>query len=251
MKAALSFAGMTVLSLARRRTIWGICCLTILALAGIGMVPSYGTGASARFILDLGLSTMEIGGLLLSIAIGSGIYTRDRESRTILPLLAAPLSRDEYLLGRYLGAAAIQTASTAVWCAGLGAVLLSRGQAVPGGLALAGIPLCAEGCFLLAIVILYSLWASPPLNAPLTILTFVVASAGEGSFSTLLPWAAPEMRYVRMLMPDLSLFHISDPVVHGFAVSPGYALLGCFYGFCYGVFVLSVASAVLRARDMK
>jgi Cu-processing system permease protein len=251
MRAALHFASMTVTMLTRRRTVWGVCLLTMLALLAIGSIPSYGTGASSRFILDLGLSSMEIGSLLLAIAMGSGIYTRDRDSRTILPLLAAPLSRDEYLAGRFLGAALVQVAFGILWCAGLAVVLLARGQPVPGGLVFAGLLTCAEGCFLLSVVMLFSLWTSPPLNAPLTVLLFIMASMGARSFSSLVPWASREMGVMRILVPHLTVFHVDDPVVHGFSISPGYAALGILYGISYTLFVLSLASAVLSSRDMR
>lgn len=251
MRAAAHFAAMTVATLSRRRVIWGISCLTLLVLIAIGSIPSYGTGASARFILDLGLSSMEIGGLMLAIALGSGIYTRDRDGRTIMPLLAVPISRGEYLLGRYSGAALVQVFFTVVWCGGLALVLAARGQATPPGLALAGLLLCAEGCFLLSVAMLFSLWVSPPLNAPMTILLFIVASMSAEGFAALLPWASREMGFLRLLVPHLSVFHIKDPVVHGFSVSPLYALLGLLYGFSYSAFVLSLASAAISRRDMK
>jgi ABC-2 type transport system permease protein len=251
MSAVRPFAVMTVMSLARRRTLWGIGILTVLGLACLGAVPAYGTGASPRFVLDIGISLMEIAALVMAIAIGSGMVTRDRDSRTMMPLLAAPLSRDEYLAGRFLGAAFVQSVFTMLWFAGLAAVLAIRGDPVPGGLAPAGMLLCAEGWLILSIVVLFSLWASPPLNAPLTLLVFILSSTSPAGFASLVPWAGSTALLLRTLIPRLAVFQLRDPLVHGLHVTPVYALIGLVYGISYSLLVLALASAVFRRRDLK
>lgn|GEM_PF-926696 len=251
MKAIRPFAIMTVMSLARRRTLWGIGILTVLGLAGLGAVPTYGAGASPRFVLDIGISLMEIAALVMAIAVGSGIVPRDRDSRTMMPLLAAPLSRDEYLAGRFLGAALVQSAFTLLWFAGLAGVLAIRGGPVPGGLALAGILLCAEGWLILSVVMLFSLWASPPLNAPLTFLVFIVSSTSPAGFASLIPRAGGAALLLRTLVPRLAVFQLRDPLVHGLHVTPVYALLGLVYGISYSLLVLALASAAFRRRDLR
>ncbi len=55
MKAVLIFSLMTLRMLARRRTIWGILLVILLALAGIASIPSFDVSNQGRFILDFGL----------------------------------------------------------------------------------------------------------------------------------------------------------------------------------------------------
>ena len=68
MRAVLTFAHMTLRSLLRRRTIWGICIVILLALAGIGQVPGYGVSTHGRFIIDFGLFGLEVGAFERSLA---------------------------------------------------------------------------------------------------------------------------------------------------------------------------------------
>ena len=54
-----------------------------------------------------------------------------------------------------------------------------------------------------------------------------------------------------MLLPHMDVFHIKDPVAHGIAVEPVYFLLAIVYGLAYTAFMLSLALAVWKSRDLK
>lgn len=251
MRAVWTFALMTMRSLLRRRTIWGIVLVIILALLGIGQVPSFDVSGQSRFIIEFGLFGLEMGALLLAIGLASNIYPRDRENRTIQPLLAVPLSRVRYLLGRFLGAAIVSGAAMLVGCLGLMLVLALNGFAVPAVLLPAALLLLVEGWFLLAVVFFFSFWTSPPLNAPLTVMIFILSQMSVREFVGLLPGASGLMRTLRLLLPHMDVFHIKDPIAHGVDVPLVYFLLAALYGIAYSVFMLSVALAVFRERDLR
>ncbi|HRY60987.1 MAG TPA: ABC transporter permease [Candidatus Fermentibacter sp.] len=251
MSTIRAFALMTLKGLTRRRTFWGIALVTLIALAGIGSIPSYDVTGEGRFMIDMGLFGIEIGSLLLAIGLASNMFPRDRESRSVMPLLAVPLSRTQYVLGRFAGAALVQTAAIMVWCACLGLILAVNGYYVPEAMLPASILLVAEGWFLLAVVLFFSFWTSPPLNAPLTLLLFIVCQMTPAQFSGLLPGAERVMEALRMLLPRMDVFHIKDPVAHRIPVPTAYFLLASVYGLAYTSFMLSLAIAVFRRRDLK
>lgn len=251
MRAVWTFALMTMRSLLRRRTIWGILLVLVLALVGIGQVPSFDVSGKSRFIIEFGLFGLEVGALLLAIGLASNIYPRDRERKTVMPLLAVPLSRGRYLLGRFLGAAIVSGAAMLLGCLGLMGILAANGFGVPSSLLPATLLLLVEGWFLLAVVFFFSFWTSPPLNAPLTAMVFILSQMSVREFSGLVPGAEGLMRFVRLLLPHMEVFHIKDPIAHGVAVPLPYFLLAALYGVAYSVFMLSVALAVFRERDLR
>lgn len=251
MKPVLTFAQMTLRSLLRRRTIWGIVIVILIALVGIGQVPGYGVSNQGRFMLDFGLFGLEIGALLLAIGLASNIYPRDRERKTVMPLIAVPLSRGQYLMGRFTGAALVQAAAMLLGCAGLMVILLLNGHSIPPDLFPATGLLVVEGWFLLAVVFFFSFWTSPPLNAPLTILLFIASQLSVSGFVGLMPTAPEVMRTLRLLLPHMDVFHIKDPIAHGMDIPGTYFLLAVVYGLAYMAFMLSVALAVFRKRDLK
>jgi len=251
MRRILAFSGMTVRMLARRRTIWGVCALTALALLGIGLIPSYGVASSGWFVLDLGMSAMELGGLVLAIGLGAGIFPRDRETRILLPLLAVPLSRGGYIAGRFLGGAFVQIAMTLLWAVALMIVMLARGLPVPGGFLVSCALLGIEGCFLLSVVVALGFRVSPPLNAPLTFLGFIICSLGRQDFISLLPGAPGAMGLLWTALPHMAVFHVKDAIMHGFRVPPGFVLLAVLYGVSYTLLTLSLAYASFSRRDLR
>jgi len=251
MKPVITFALMTLRNLLRRRTIWGISIVILIALFGIGQIPSYGVSNEGRFILDFGLFGLEIGALLLAIGLASNIYPRDKEKKTVMPVIAVPLSRGQYLMGRFLGAAIVEAAAMLVGCVGLMVILVMNGHNVPVDMLPATGLLLVEGWFLLAVVFFFSFWTSPPLNAPLTVLLFIVSQMSVEGFVKLFPQAPGLMRTVRLILPHMDVFHIKDPIAHGIDIPGMYFFLAMLYGLAYMAFMLSLALAVFRNRDLK
>ena len=242
---------MTLRNLLRRRTIWGIIIVILIALFGIGQIPGYGVSNEGRFILDFGLFGLEIGALLLAIGLASNIYPRDKEQKTVMPMIAVPLSRGQYLMGRFVGAAIVEAAAMLLGCIGLMIILILNGHSVPVDMLPATGLLLVEGWFLLAVVFFFSFWTSPPLNAPLTILLFIVSQMSVSGFVKLFPQAPALMRTLRLVIPHMEVFHIKDPIAHGMDIPGLYFLLATLYGLSYMAFMLSVALVVFRSRDMK
>lgn len=251
MRAVFTFALMTLRMLFRRRTLWGILIIILLALAGIASVPSFDVSNQGRFILDFGLFGIEVGALLLALGLAANLYPRDKETRSLMPLLAVPLSRWQYLLGRFFGAALVQAAALIVTCLGLMLILLFHRLPIPGDLLSATLLIIVEGWFLLSTVFFFSFFTSPPLNWPLTTMLFIVSQMSVSEFVSILPSAPGLMRTIRLILPHADVFHIKDPIAHGFEIEPVYFLIAIFYGLCYSAFMLSVALAVFRSRDLK
>jgi ABC-type transport system involved in multi-copper enzyme maturation permease subunit len=89
---------------ARRREISVV--LLFMALFGIGAVAARFVGsenyAAAAFILNLGLSLAWFMTLLLAILLGGRQFPDELESRSLYPLLAKPLGRHQYVMGKWV-----------------------------------------------------------------------------------------------------------------------------------------------------
>src|SRR5262249_23735285 len=60
-------------------------------------------GQDVKIIKDLGLATIELAGVLMTVFIGVGLVAREIERRSIHSLLAKPLPRWEFIVGKYTG----------------------------------------------------------------------------------------------------------------------------------------------------
>lgn len=70
------------------------------------MFSFFHLGEEAKMVTDLGLSTILMSASLLCVLLASSSVTEEVEGRTALTMLAKPLRREEFLLGKYVGIAA-------------------------------------------------------------------------------------------------------------------------------------------------
>jgi hypothetical protein len=58
-----------------------------------------------KILVDLGLSTLLVGGLLLATSTATTVLTKEIENRTVLTVVSKPLPRAALVIGKYLGVA--------------------------------------------------------------------------------------------------------------------------------------------------
>ncbi|MBM4374577.1 MAG: ABC transporter permease [Deltaproteobacteria bacterium] len=83
----------------------------LLGLAGVAVavafyslvVGAFTLHEAPRVVADLGAMTVSVFSLAVAILIGATSLHRELEMKTILPILARPIARGEYLVGKYLG----------------------------------------------------------------------------------------------------------------------------------------------------
>src|SRR3954468_22446249 len=67
------------------------------------VVGSYTLRNAPRVVSDLGAASISVFGIAVAIVIGSTSLHRELEQKTLFPILARPIRRGEYLVGKYLG----------------------------------------------------------------------------------------------------------------------------------------------------
>lgn len=83
----------------------------LLGLAGVALAASfyslvvgaYTLGSAPRVVSDLGTAAISIFGIAVAVVIGATSLHRELEQKTIFPILARPIARAEYVIGKYLG----------------------------------------------------------------------------------------------------------------------------------------------------
>jgi Cu-processing system permease protein len=87
----------------RARVLHGLFGLA-LATGGYSLVVgAFALRDSARVVSDLGSASISIYGIVVAIVLGATSLYRELELKTIFPILARPLRRSEYLVGKYVG----------------------------------------------------------------------------------------------------------------------------------------------------
>jgi len=129
----------------------------LLGLAFIGfalafyslVVGAYTLHDAPRVVSDLGAAGVSIFSTVVAVAICATTLHRELEQKTVLPILARPLRRSEYLVGKYAGAMLVvvvfimaDSGLVLMMCAALGgrsiALVLATGLTLLVGLIVAG-----------------------------------------------------------------------------------------------------------------
>jgi Cu-processing system permease protein len=129
----------------RARVLHGLFALALATGAYSLVVGQFALRNSGRVVSDLGSASISIYAIVVAVVLSASSLHRELELKTIFPILARPLRRWEYLVGKYVGTlltlmvfvaanagalllslAELSGASTAlVLAAGLGSVLLA------------------------------------------------------------------------------------------------------------------------------
>jgi ABC-type transport system involved in multi-copper enzyme maturation permease subunit len=250
----------------RDRVLYSIAAFALLLVAGAIAIGQITAGQDVKIIKDLGLATIEIAGAIMTIFIGVGLVSREIERRSIFSLLAKPLPRWEFIVGKYAGLVLTIVVNLWVMAFALWAVLgwmywtspenvrLSwEAPAVDPRLAIAVLLITAEMALLTAVAMFFSTFSSSALvSVGLTVGVFVAGllSTDLRNFGdvVVVPEAVATMvSVIGWVLPAFSEFDVKSRIVHGLPVAGGFVWFTLGYAAVY-VAALVGASVMLFAR---
>ncbi len=104
----------------RAKVLHGLFALALVTAGYCIAVGQFASGSAARVLSNLGSASIALYGVFVAIVLSATALHREIELKTLFPILARPIARWEYVLGKYLG-----TVSTlAVFVLGNAAVFL-------------------------------------------------------------------------------------------------------------------------------
>jgi Cu-processing system permease protein len=249
----LAIAGVTLRETLRRRVQVNLLVFGTLLVLASYVISALTIGERHRIISDLGLSGMQLIGTLLAVLLGAGLVAGDLERRVIYPVVAKPVTRTQYLLGRYLGLAVSLLLNLAVMAATLGAVLaLDAGSARPldGALLSAFAMTAVQLLVVAAVAVLFSSITSTTLAA---IFALAIAIAGQLTNDMLTLWRGEGAWLARGLwfaLPNLGVLSVNEAVIYH-RTPPASVWLAAAYGLVYAAAVLAVACVAFERREFR
>jgi len=206
-----------------------------------------------KIVKDLGLAAMEIFGLLIAVFIGVGLVSKEIERRSLYPLLAKPLGRDEFLLGKFVGLALTLLVNVSVMTLGLYATLLATGRRADPLLLKAVFPIYLSLLLTVCVALFFSTVTSHALAAILTVGVVVAGRFADvvRNMNEVMPGAPGWLtRVLYYAMPNFRNFDFKNAVVYGDAVPAATLAWVTLYALAYGAFLLTLAAAVFRSREL-
>jgi len=211
-------------------------------------------GSEEKIIKDFGLATIDVFGVLTAVLLGISLVSREIERRTVLVLLAKPMHRAEFVIGKYCGLVLTLLVNTAVMGLSFFGLLLALGIA-DRAILLAVVMLFLQFLLITALAILFSCLSNPIVSCMLTLALYVIGHL-LWSFDLLKARITSEAgRAICTLLyytlPNLGNFDIKGQVVHGLPVPAGVIGWAVLYLALYGTGVLLLACAVFRRKELQ
>jgi ABC-type transport system involved in multi-copper enzyme maturation permease subunit len=239
----------------RDRILYTILVFALLLIGASVVLASLSIGQEGRIVKDLGLASSSLFGTFIAIFLGIGLVSKEIERRTLYAIVAKPIYRFQFLLGKYIG-----LTLTLLVTVGVMALLVFVLAWAVDGQWTAGLLLAAALDFLAlmivtAVAILFSTFSTPTLSAMFSLAVFVIGRLSGDLRFFAEQFAGPGLRQVLegmyLVLPDLSRFQIGAQVVHGLPLSPKEILLAATYGLAYILVLLLAAIGIFERRDFK
>jgi len=240
----------------RDRILYIIGFYALVLAAALRILPEVAATTEDKILLDLGLAAMSVLGLIVAIFIGTGIVNKEIEKRTVLVLIAKPLSCSEFIAGKHLGLSAVLAvliaAMTAIY---LIALQLANTAYSLGSILLSTLYLFLQLSLMTAVSILLGVFTSSVLA---TLLAFAVYLMGNFSQDLVAlgglsqnPGLQRLTTGLYLVLPDLSRLDLKNQAVYGLELlpSPTALIANASYGLLYTVLLLAIAILIFSRRE--
>jgi ABC-type transport system involved in multi-copper enzyme maturation permease subunit len=252
----------------RDRIGYGLVFFSIVLMASSFLLAQLTAGQDVKIIKDLGLAAASAIGLFIAIFFGIGLVTKEVERRSIYSVLSKPVTRTQFVLGKYVGLVLTLLVNLAVMAIAFYAVLWYLDATTADGAKLAWEApaldprmlkafalIGVELMLITATAIFFSTFSSPFLSVALTFAVYIIGHFGEDLKnlnaivqSLVLPYITKGVYYV---MPNLSALDVKSAVVHGLPVSGTSMALATVSCLLYIATLLVGSILIFSRRDLK
>ncbi len=254
----LTLAHNTLREALRERLMYNLVVFAIVLIAASLTISRLTIGEQFRIIANIGTSSTQIFGTLIAVFMGVGLLSRELDRRTCYPILARPVGRGRFIVGKYTGLMAVLALNVLVMAAATAAVLLlytgnagflSRAFAATFWLLFVQCAVCA------GFAMLFSSFSTATLA---TIFTLAFVAAGHVFSEVRSFWLQskdvemkPLVRVLDFLLPNMGLLDVKEAFTYGDSLTISSILERSAYGLAYAGVLVALAAVVFSRRDVR
>ena len=257
MKKIFAVAGVVIKELYRRKDFYVLFILTALVTLLMAAMNFFHDDRIVRALKEICLLLISISALVIAITTAARQIPFERESRTIFPLLAKPITRWQVLVGKFLGCWLASGLALIVFYVFFAVVSASREHTLP--LAQYSQALWMHWQMLgivIALTLLGSvLFTSPAENITIVLIVCVgILFTGRHLNTVAARMTEPSgsiLSAVYFAIPHLEFFNLQDLIIHDWPLVEWKYIAGAtVYGLMYTAFFLLAACLVFRRKAL-
>jgi len=230
-----------------------------VAMAGAAILFTQMSFAiDAEALINFGLAALTLFGVIIAVFLGNQLVAKEMERRTLYTLLAHPVRRWQFVLGKYAGLLLTLLVNCGLMAL---AFLLALSYVLHGThpgesiIAVAFLFIFLQLALVTALALVFSCFSSPVLAAVFSLALFLVGNfTGDlramGRVTTHLPAKLLALG-CSYLLPNFSDLNVVTAASHFQPVRADWVLFNIGYVVFYAAALLLAACALLAARDLK
>lgn len=242
----------------RDRVLYNLVFFALLMMGAAILVGQISIGIEESVIVSLGLTAISVIGIFIAVFIGVGLVSKEMDKRTLYALLAKPVERWQFMLGKFVGLVMTLTVNTAAMMVGLYFVLWTVKYPLQRSdwyLMVAVYLILLKLALIVGLAMLFSCFTTPFLAILFTLGIYIAGLFAEDLRTmqavSLSASTMKMFRGISYLLPNFENFNVMGAVVHGRGVAGSLVLQDTWYALLYSAMVLAAAATIFSRRNLK
>lgn len=253
----LSIASNTFREAVRDRVLYNLILFVLLLVGAAILFGQISLDIERIVVINLSLTAISIFGVVIAIFIGIQLVSKEIEKKTLYTVLARPVRRWEFIIGKFLGLVETLAVNTFFMALGFYAALLyvsHHFQRSDLYVLIAIYFIVLQLVIVTALALLFSSFSTPVFSAIFTFALFLIgtfaddlknfAAASQGTAR----WAIKTVAY---LLPNFGSLNVILPVAHDQPISLALLVHNSLYAVLYACAALCGAVLVFERRNLK
>ena len=237
----------------RDKILYNLLLFSLILIGASVLLGGLTIDEHAKVVTDLGLAAINMVGAIIAIFVGIGLVSKELERRTVYTIMARPISRAHFVLGKYCGLALTLLVNIGIMLAVYLGILWMNRAPVHLGLFQAIELIFVELLLLTALALFFSTFSSATVSAILTVGFYVIGhlttdlkALSEKSTQGPVRAITQALYY---LCPNLEALNFKGEAAAGLALPASYEALATAYGLLYAGVLVVAACMVFQRRD--
>jgi ABC-type transport system involved in multi-copper enzyme maturation permease subunit len=212
-------------------------------------------GDAMKVLKDTGLAAINFFCIVIAIFTGISLVYKEIEKKTVFNILSKPVSRDQFIIGKFLGLALTMLTALAAMAVIFFLLVLANGGGFDLKIILYFFMLFLELLVIVAISLFFSSFTTPILSFIFTVSLYLIGHImwTFNEFKMIL--RNPFWKYLTQglyyLLPNLDKFNIKNEVVLNTALNPWTIFFSVLYALAYILALLALTILIFRKRDFQ
>ncbi len=245
----------------RNRIVYAIVAFVIILNLFTLVLQQMSSQEPERVVKDTGLFAISFFGSITAIVLGVSLLYNELKKRTVHTILAKPIGRGEFVLGKYLGMCSTLTLLVLIFTVAFTLVLWLSGMSVDAIVAKATVLHFLEILVVAAIATFFSSFSTPFLSGIFTLGVWFIGrvtpemrlAVDSGKFGDAIGYT---LETTMAIMPDMFMFSPSSRTIegvhwsiHGQFLDWSYVAMAAGYAAAYIAVCIALAMVIFTRRD--